>query len=361
MNTADAQNLKTEIIKIAHTLGFSQIKITNTNLEGQKNRLEAWLDKKYYGNMDYLLRNHDKRLAPDMLFPGTKSIICVSMEYKKLQEESFSSLQKNSINIELQQANAKIIASYAKGKDYHVFIRKKLQKLADAIKYIIGDFSYRAFTGSAPILEKALAEKAGIGWVGKNSLVINQSIGSCIFLGELFTNLDLPIDLPAEELCKNCLRCLKACPTKALEKPYQLNATKCIAYFTIEYKDIIPEDFRSLMGTHIFGCEICQTVCPWNKWNKNNDKICKQNDENKTKIELIKYFLFSEKEFFNFAAGSSIKRITYDMWLRNIAIALGNCKADAEIVKILQTRRETVSDLTRIHIDWALNRHKIKP
>jgi len=249
------------------------------------------------------------------------------------------------------------VSRYARGRDYHKLIRKRLQKLATRIKEEAGPFGYRAFVDSAPVLERALAEKSGMGWIGKNTMLINKKAGSWFFLGELFTDLPLPVDAPDTDHCGTCSACLDVCPTKAFVAPNQLDATRCISYLTIELRSAIPLEFRKPIGNRIFGCDDCQLVCPWNKFSKNSDEKDFTPRHSLDDAQLVDLFAWSERDFLNRTEGSAIRRIGYDCWLRNIAIALGNAPTSKVVVAALNSRLNNVSEMVNEHITWALQQH----
>jgi epoxyqueuosine reductase len=256
----------------------------------------------------------------------------------------------------INDASLGYISRYALGRDYHKLLRTRLQRLADRVAEHIGPFGYRAFVDSAPVLEKALARNAGLGWIGKHTNLINSRAGSWFFLGELYTDLPLPIDAPATEHCGTCVRCIEICPTQAIIAPNQLDARRCIAYLTIELRDSIPVELRPLIGNRIYGCDDCQLVCPWNKFARKSaepDFIVRHGLDN---ASLTALFAWSEDEFLNRTEGSAIRRIGYECWLRNIAVALGNAPSSDAIVAVLQSRLDDPSVLVREHVQWALQR-----
>ena len=327
--------LANSIKQWAIALGFQTVGITDTHLSHYEKHFEQALKNKRHGKMHYLTQNIEKRLHPEALMPNTKSIICVSIPY-------------------FTQTNDEHISCYAQIRDYHKVIKKKLNLLAEKIAKETGPFQYRAFVDSAPVLEKALAEKSGNGWIGKNTLLFNKQFGSFCFLGELFTDLEIDYDHPTENHCGNCSKCLNACPTQALIAPYQLDANRCISYLTIEYKGIIPVELRPLIGTKIAGCDQCQSCCPYNQ--KIEISIdAAFNPHHVFNIEgLIELFSWSEKEFLEKTQGSVIRRIGYECWLRNIAIALGNSPKNPKIGAVLKQKLTLASPLLQEHIQWAI-------
>ena len=329
-------------------LGFQQVGITNTDLSQAEARLQTWLANDFHGELDYMARHGLKRSRPALLHENTKSIISVRLDY--LSEN------QNEIKYILTAENTAYISRYALGRDYHKLMRQRLQKLADKIQSEIGAFGYRAFVDSAPVLEKAIAEKAGLGWIGKHSNLINRKAGSWFFLGEIYTDLDLPIDEPTTSHCGECSACLTICPTQAIIAPYQVDARRCVSYLTIELHGAIPEEFRSLIGNRIYGCDDCQLICPWNRF----ANLTKESDfnprHNLNSQELLSVFAWSETEFLTKTEGSAIRRIGYERWLRNIAVALGNAPKSEVILKALNERLTFDSELVREHILWAITR-----
>lgn len=333
-------------------LGFQQVGISNTDLSQAEKQLASWLENNFHGELDYMHKHGLKRSRPALLHPETKSIISVRMDYLP---ENYSSLKKN-----LNSPTAAYISRYALGRDYHKLMRQRLQKLADKIQAEIGDFGYRAFVDSAPVLEKAIAEKSGLGWIGKHSNLINRKAGSWFFLGEIYTDLDLSPDLPASSHCGACEACLKICPTQAIVAPYQVDARRCVSYLTIELQGSIPENLRPLIGNRIYGCDDCQLICPWNRF----ANLTKEPDfnprHNLNSAELIELFNWSEIEFLSKTEGSAIRRIGHQRWLRNIAVALGNAPASQTILIELQSRKAHESPLVCEHIVWAIKQQKQK-
>ncbi len=328
-------------------LVFQQVAISDISLEHADERLQAWLAKNYHGTMSYLERNREKRRNPAELVDNTLRIIMVRMDYLTDKAESEALLS---------QTHKAYISRYALGRDYHKVLRKRLRTLAGKITEQVGTFNYRAFTDSAPVFEKPLAEKAGLGWMGKNTLILNRDAGSYFFLGALFTDLPLPLDQPITEHCGSCTACIDVCPTQAIVAPYQLDARRCISYLTIEYKGSIPIELRPLMGNRIYGCDDCQIFCPWNKYAKLTTEKDFAPRHALSDIELVDLFAWSEAEFLKKTEGSAIRRAGYECWLRNIAIALGNAEKSDVIVNALQSRLEDPSELVREHVEWALMR-----
>jgi epoxyqueuosine reductase len=343
-------------------LGFNEIGISDTDLSVEENHLQQWLHDGRHGEMDYMARHGTKRARPHELVPGTVRVISVRLNY-------VAPNAKESWGV-IVDPDAAFISRYTLGRDYHKVMRNKLQKLADKIHAEVEDFSYRVFTDSAPVMEVALARKAGIGWRGKHTLLLTRDAGSMFFLGELFTNLPLVVDQPVSEHCGICTKCIDICPTQAITAPYQLDARRCISYLTIENKGAIPEEFRAAMGNRIYGCDDCQLICPWNKYAKLATEIDFNIRHQLDDITLMELFNWSEQQFSDRMEGSAIRRIGFDAWSRNIAVALGNALGNSltthadnlsdavnvsAIVKALHHRRESASEMVREHIDWALS------
>ena len=349
LNEEEALEIAQWIKDQALALGFGQIGITDCDLSQYEPAFVDWLDKGFHGTMAYMAQHGSKRTHPEALVPGTLRIICVTMNYLPPQTDAIAVLQDETKGY---------VSRYALGGDYHRFIRKKLTLLAEQIQAKIGPFGYRAFSDSAPILEKPLAEKAGLGWQGKNTLLMNKEAGSWFFLGELFTDLPLPIDPPMlTEHCAKCVACIQICPTQAIIAPNQIDARKCISYLTIEHQGSIPEVYRPLMGNRIYGCDDCQLVCPWNRFAKASHELQFQAREGLAHTDLVTLFLWTEATFLKKTEGSAIRRIGYERWLRNIAIALGNASTTPAILDALRMRLTDSSPIVREHVEWALHRH----
>ncbi len=350
-NQIDFNQLANSIKRWGLELGFQQVGITDTQLQIYEKRLQEWLDNNYHGEMIFMTKHGEKRTHPEQLIPNTLRIISVRMNY----------LPANPKIIEtLKDPTKAYISRYAVGRDYHKLMRKRLQKLADNISAEINHFGYRAFVDSAPVLEKPIAEKAGLGWIGKNTLLLNHHAGSWFFLGELYTDLPLPCDKPATNHCGSCSACIDICPTKAIIAPYQLDARRCISYLTIELRGSIPEELRPLMGNRIYGCDDCQLICPWNKFAKPTDEKDFQPRHGLNSPQLIDLFMWTEAQFLENTEGSAIRRIGYICWLRNIAVALGNAPFSRELIKALQHRLNHDSELVREHVQWALTQHSAR-
>ena len=328
-------------------LGFQQVGISDTNLQQAEQRLQHWIDQGYHADMDYMHKHGLKRSRPALLQPETVSIISVRMDYLPEAQESIENTLNNPV--------AGFISRYALGRDYHKVLRKRLKKLAQRIEQEVGIFGYRAFVDSAPVLEKAIAEKAGLGWIGKHSNIINKKAGSWFFLGEIYTSIPLTIDTPSNNHCGQCTACIDICPTQAIVAPYQVDARKCISYLTIELKGSIPEALRPLMGNRIYGCDDCQLICPWNRFARLSTETDFNPRYNLNAQHLIELFNWSETEFLTKTEGSAIRRIGYVQWLRNIAVALGNAPTSAEIKNVLNNKTSHPSELVKEHVIWALN------
>ena len=345
-------SLLAEQIKLwSSELGFSSIGITDIDLSQDQRYLEKWLEKDYHGEMKYMERHGKKRSQPAELVEGTKRIISLSMNY----------LPENYNGLELLKEDKKaFVSGYARGRDYHKIMRSRLKKLVSKIK-VHSSHENRVFVDSAPVLEKALAQKAGLGWIGKNTLLLNKNAGSYFFLGEIYTDLELPIDEPEiVNHCGSCTSCMDVCPTKAFEGPNQLDARKCISYLTIEYKGSIKEELRPMMGNRIFGCDDCQIFCPWNKFLKITDEADFKPRHNLDDIDLSNLFMWSEEEFLKKTQGSPIRRAGYESWLRNIAIALGNAESSVEVLRVLHSKKDDPSEIVKEHVNWAIEQHKNK-
>lgn len=344
----EAEHLKQQIKSWGQALGFQQVGFTDTHLAQAEQRLQQWLKAGFQGEMEYMQRHGLKRSRPNLLHPGTVSVISVRMDYLP---ESHPTMRQH-----LDDPIAAYISRYALGRDYHKTLRRRLQQLANKIQHHIGNFGYRVFVDSAPVLEKALAEKAGLGWIGKHSNVINSGGGSWFFLGEIYTNLPLPTDKKATNHCGNCTACLDICPTRAIVAPYQVDARRCISYLTIELRGAIPLPLRPLIGNRIYGCDDCQLICPWNKFAHLTQEPDFYARHQLNTEQLLTVFSWTETEFLRKTEGSAIRRIGYQCWLRNIAVALGNAPPSASIIEQLRKNLSHPSNLVREHVLWALQR-----
>jgi epoxyqueuosine reductase len=347
--TPDFTALAAQIKDWGRELGFQQLGISGVELPEDEQRLLAWLEAGRHGEMGYMQEHGTRRSRPQELVPGTLRVISARMDYWPADAADAEEL--------LEKPERAYVARYALGRDYHKLLRSRLQKLADRIQGEIGAFGYRAFTDSAPVLEKALARGAGLGWIGKNTTLINKDAGSWFFLGELFTDLPLPVDEAASDHCGTCRNCMDVCPTAAIVAPYQLDARRCIAYLTIEHKGPIPEEFRTAMGNRVFGCDDCQLFCPWNKFAQATSEGDFKPRHGLDDAKLTELFGWSEEEFQKRTEGSAIRRTGYIGWLRNLAVGLGNAPTSDEVVQALKSRESHPSELVREHVQWALARH----
>ena len=323
--------------------------ITDVNLGEHATYLQKWLDAGYHGSMDYMDKHGSKRSQPEQLVPGTCRVISLRMDY----------LVQDTQPLEVLAAPDKAyISRYTLGRDYHKLMRKRLSQLAKRIEKEAGGGSYRAFVDSAPVLERAVAERAGLGWIAKNTMLINSEAGSWFFLGEIYTDLPLPVTTPQHtKHCGTCTACLEICPTDAFAGPFELDARKCISYLTIEHKGSIDPELRPLMGNRIFGCDDCQLVCPWNKFAQTTGEDDFQPRHALDDADLVDLFLWDETTFLAKTEGSAIRRIGYERWLRNLAVALGNAPTSTAVRDALLQRRQHPSELVREHVVWALARH----
>ena len=346
----DLQHLSQQIKLWGTELGFQAVGISHTDLNQAEQRLQAWLDKDYHGEMQFMAAHGLKRSRPALLQENTRSIISVRMDYlAEGTADSYSLLNK---------PEAAFISRYALGRDYHKVLRNRLQKLADRIQQTIGPFGYRAFVDSAPVLEKAIAEQAGLGWIGKHSNLINRKAGSWFFLGELYTDLLLPSDVPASNHCGSCQSCIDLCPTKAIVAPYQVDARLCISYLTIEYAGSIPEHLRPLIGNRIYGCDDCLLACPWNRFAHFSQEIDFHPRHKLDSATLLRLFAWTEEDFLFYTEGTAIRRIGFSRWQRNIAVAIGNGPANQDHIQALQQRLPGSDTLVAEHILWAIKQLK---
>lgn len=331
-------------------LGFQAVGIADTELGGAESRLLDWLAHGRHGEMEWMARHGTRRSRPAELVPGTVRAISVRMDYLPPQGADPQDV--------LEAPELAYVSRYALGRDYHRLMRRRLQRLADCIAEAIGPFGHRVFVDSAPVLEKALAEKAGLGWIGKHSNLLHEKTGSWFFLGEIYTDLPLPVDSPATNHCGSCQRCLEVCPTRAIVAPYQVDARRCISYLTIELRGSIPEPLRPAVGNRIYGCDDCQLVCPWNRFARPTQEPDFAPRHGLDSPQLIELFAWDEPTFLERTAGSAIRRIGHVCWLRNIAVALGNAPHSPQVVAALETRRDHPEALVREHVAWALARHR---
>ncbi|HHX36139.1 MAG TPA: tRNA epoxyqueuosine(34) reductase QueG [Gammaproteobacteria bacterium] len=345
----DLLTLTASIRDWAAELGFQQLGITDIDLSEDAERLDAYLAAGYHGEMAYMASHGSMRSRPDELVPGTLRVISVRMDYLPHDTQMAQVLA---------QPEKAYISRYALGRDYHKLIRKRLQKLAEKITEVTGPFGHRAFVDSAPVLEKPLARKAGLGWMGKNTLILNRKAGSWFFLGELLIDLPLPIDQPNDrDHCGKCSACLEICPTQAFVGERILDARRCISYLTIELKGAIPEALRPLIGNRVFGCDDCQLVCPWNRFAKATQEDDFQPRHGLDNSSLAELFMWTEEQFLTRTQGSPIRRTGYERWLRNLAVGLGNAPSTIPVLEALNARLEYPSELVREHVRWALQQH----
>ncbi len=333
----------------ATELGFQRLAVASLDLGEDYARLQQWLARGRHGTMGYLERNGEKRRDPSRLVEGTLSVISVRMDY--LTEPPARALAM------LEARDAAYIARYALGRDYHKTLRGRLRRLAARLEQRIGAFGYRAFTDSAPVLERALARNAGLGWIGKHTNLLDREDGSMFFLGELFTDLVLPATArPPADHCGSCTRCIQACPTGAIVAPYELDARRCISYLTIESRDPIPLELRPALGNRVFGCDDCQLVCPWNRYARHTSVADFEPRNALDHARLVDLFALDEDEFEALTRGSAIRRISWVQWLRNLAVALGNAPPSPAVVAALQARSDHPHAMVREHVAWALQR-----
>ena len=349
LSAAQLERLAVDIKELGLELGFTKLGVTAPDLAADEQRLERWLAAGRHGEMSYMQRHGRKRSRPAELVPGTVRVICVRMPYWPAEARDARDA--------LADPTAGYVARYALGRDYHKVLRRRLQQLADSIAERIGEFGYRVFVDSAPVLEKPLARDAGLGWIGKHTNLLDRD-GSWFLLGELYTDLPLPPDSPVTEHCGTCRACLDVCPTQAIIAPYELDARRCISYLTIELRGSIPEPLRPAIGNRIFGCDDCQLFCPWNKFARATtvgDFAVRHGLDGAGLIEL---FGWSKEDWDARTAGSALRRAGYEGWLRNVAVALGNAPADERIVAALAARADDPSAVVREHVRWALERQR---
>jgi epoxyqueuosine reductase len=346
----DPAALAEQIQAWGRALGFQQVGFAGIELGEDEAHLRDWLAQGQHGAMDYMARHGDKRSRPDQLVPGTVRVISVRMDYGTGDDAAAWAT--------LDESERAYVARYALGRDYHKVLRNRLQKLCDRIAAEIGPFGYRAFVDSAPVLERALARDAGLGWIGKHSCLINKDAGSWFFLGEIYTDLPLPLSTPASAHCGTCTRCITVCPTGAIVAPYRVDARRCISYLTIELRESIPEELRPLIGNRVFGCDDCQLACPWNKFAVRSEEPDFRVRHGLDQASLVALFAWDENTFLSNTEGSAIRRTGYEGWLRNIAVALGNARTSPEVLAALASRRDHPSGLVREHVAWALARHE---
>ncbi len=335
----------------AQELGFAALGVADVDLSNVEPGLQSWLEAGYHGEMDYMARHGLKRARPAELVDGTVRAVMVSLEYAPEDPQWIDAAWAT-----LGDDERAYVSRYALGRDYHKVVRARLQRLAERIAERIGPFGYRVFCDSAPVMEVELARRAGLGWRGKHTLMIDARRGSTFFLGTLYTDLQLPVDEPVDEHCGRCVRCIEACPTGAIVAPYRLDARRCISYLTIEHKGAIPEPLRPAIGNRIYGCDDCQLACPWNRFARPAALGDFAPREGLDRAALVELFSWSAEEFDARLAGSPIRRIGHERWLRNLAVALGNSAGGEAVIRALQARADDRSELVREHVRWALQR-----
>ncbi|MBS0900068.1 tRNA epoxyqueuosine(34) reductase QueG [Pantoea dispersa] len=346
----DLQQLAQQIKQWGRELGFQQVGICDTDLSAEEPKLQQWLEKQYHGEMDWMARHGMMRARPHELLPGTLRVISVRMNYLPAKAAFASTLKNPQLGY---------VSRYALGRDYHKVLRNRLKKLGEKIQAHCDELNFRPFVDSAPILERPIAVKAGLGWTGKHSLVLNREAGSWFFLGELLIDLPLPVDEPQQEQCGRCVACMTICPTGAIVEPYVVDARRCISYLTIELEGAIPEALRPLIGNRIYGCDDCQLICPWNRYGQLTD----EEDFSPRAVlhapQLVELFGWDEARFLRVTEGSAIRRIGHLRWLRNVAVALGNAPWAPENLTALEQRRGE-HPLLDEHIDWAIAQQRQK-
>jgi epoxyqueuosine reductase len=345
----NAAALRQRLDALAQARGFAAVGVSGIELAADEQHLLDWLAAGLHGEMHYMQRHGTRRSRPAELVPGTLRVISARMDYWPAGARDAHEV--------LGEAGTAYVSRYALGRDYHKVLRRALQQLSDDLAAEIGPFGYRVFVDSAPVLEKALARNAGLGWIGKHTNLIARDAGSYFFLGEIYTDLPLPVDAPASAHCGSCTACMPACPTAAIVAPYRLDARRCISYLTIELRGAIPEDLRPALGNRIYGCDDCQLVCPWNKFARTATQPDFDVRNGLDGAALASLFAWTEAEFETRLAGSPIRRIGWECWLRNIAVALGNAPGSAAVLGALHSRADHPSALVREHVGWALARH----
>jgi epoxyqueuosine reductase len=362
----DPDTLVQSIRDWGRELGFADVRIADVDLARHEAGLQAWLDAGHHGEMDYMASHGMKRARPAELVPGTVRAIVARMDY--LPRDTPDDWRARE-RLRQEDPRAAVVSVYARGRDYHKVLRNRLQQLAERVRAAVGDYGYRVFTDSAPVMELPLAEKAGLGWRGKHTLLLSRDAGSTFFIGEILVDLPLPVDAPTGEHCGGCSSCIAACPPGAILGPGRLDARRCISYLTIELKGSIPEDLRPLLGNRIYGCDDCQLVCPWNKFAQRAHLPDFDERHGLGAASLVALFGWEEEEFNRRMEGSPIRRIGHERWLRNLAVGLGNAaegmvggvvenaRGDAAIVAALRARADHPSALVREHVAWALARH----
>jgi epoxyqueuosine reductase len=350
MDSTELRALADEIKTLAERLGFGKLGIADVDLAADRERLERWLALGRHGEMAYMAKHGSKRSHPEELVPGTVRVLVARMDYWPGGAAAAGEV--------LGDGSRAYVARYALGRDYHKVLRRRLRRLAAEIEARVGEHGYRVFVDSAPVLEKALARKAGLGWIGKHTNLLDRHDGSWFLLGEIFTDLPLPPDAPVSAHCGSCRACLDVCPTQAIVAPYELDARRCISYLTIELKGAIPEPLRKAIGNRIFGCDDCQLFCPWNKYARPSAEPDFAPRHGLETADLVELFGWSEAQWSERTAGSAIRRAGYAGWLRNIAVALGNAPSSPRVVAALRARAAHPHAIVREHVAWALAQHR---
>jgi len=345
----DAPALLADVRRWSRELGFARLGVAHLDLAPDEAHFLDWLRAGFNGEMAYMSRHGIKRSRPAELLPGTVSCISVRMDY----------WPEDAVDAEATLADASVayVSRYALGRDYHKLMRARLQQLCDRIKSAVGPFGHRVFADTAPVLEKALARNAGLGWIGKHTNLIDRDAGSYFFLGEVYLDLELPSEQASTAHCGTCSACMPACPTGAIVAPYRLDARRCISYLTIELHGTIPVEFRRAIGNRIYGCDDCQLVCPWNKFARRTAEKDFAVRNGLDRAQLVELFSWSEAQFLERTRGSAIRRIGYERWLRNIAVGLGNAPTSPALIESLQSRAQHPSPVVREHVRWALAQH----
>jgi len=356
-NSVDQANLREWLGEQSRKFGFDSLRITDTHLGVASERLNKWLAEGQHGQMEYMARHAQLRSDPALLVPGTVRVVCVTMNYLSPAIDFDDEWQN------LAEPTQAVISVYARGRDYHKVMRNRLQEFAQLIEKQIGAFGYRVFTDSAPLMEVELARKAGLGWRGKHTLLLNRESGSTFFLGEILVDVPLPLDQEVESHCGTCQSCIDICPTQAITAPYQLDARRCISYLTIENPDVIPVEFRKAMGNRVYGCDDCQLICPWNKFAQRTALPDFAERHGLGNTTLLQLWSWTEDQFNRRHEGSAIRRIGYSRWRRNLAVAMGNALANSGVSEsdkdllrqVLLSALPSADTLVAEHIEWALS------
>src|SRR5882724_10334386 len=351
--TRDLGAVRTRLATRARELGFSGIGVTGVALKEDERHLAAWLEAGRHGQMHYMARHGVRRSRPQELLPGTVRVVSARLDYWPAASRAAGEV--------LAEPHLAYVSRYALGRDYHRLMRKALKRLADFLATLAGAHGYRVYTDSAPVLEKALARNAGLGWIGKHTNLIDRNAGSYFFLGEIYLDLKLPADEASSTHCGSCSACMPACPTGAIVAPYRLDARRCISYLTIELAGSIPLEFRHAIGNRIYGCDDCQLACPWNKFARPTGEKDFAVRHGLDRSQLVELFSWTEAQFLERTRGSAIRRIGYERWLRNIAVALGNAPTSPALLESLRSRAQHPSPVVREHVHWALAQHRTTP